>query len=106
MFLPEIAPLKDDLDAVVADRPAVLIAKDMHTFWLNSLALEAAGITSDTQTPSGGVIVRDPDSGEPTGALRDFALDLDDIAIAAIPEPSSLLLIGLAGCVALRRRRK
>jgi predicted amidohydrolase YtcJ len=76
LFFPEVAPRKEALDAVVSDRPAVLIAKDMHTFWLNSRALEAAGVTRETETPPGGVILRDPHSGEPTGALRDLALDL------------------------------
>jgi len=75
IFLPEIAPEKAALDRVVPDRPAVLIAKDMHTCWLNSRALEAAGITKETPTPPGGEILRDPRTGEPTGALRDFALE-------------------------------
>jgi predicted amidohydrolase YtcJ len=73
IFLPEIAPQKSDLDRVVPDRPAVLIAKDMHTFWLNSAAFRAVGITKETPTPPGGEILRDPGTGEPTGALRDLA---------------------------------
>jgi predicted amidohydrolase YtcJ len=84
LFFPEIAPRKEALDAVVSDRPAVLIAKDMHTFWLNSMALEAVGVTRETETPPGGVIVRDPRSGEPTGALRDLALDL---VLDVMPRP-------------------
>jgi predicted amidohydrolase YtcJ len=73
IFLPDIAPQKTALDRAVPDRPAVLIAKDMHTFWLNSRALEAVGITKETATPPGGEILRDPETGEPTGALRDLA---------------------------------
>ena len=87
LFFPEIAPRKEALDAVVSDRPAVLIAKDMHTFWLNSRALEAAGVTRDTETPPGGVILRDPHSGEPTGALRDLGLDL---VLDVMPRPKLL----------------
>ncbi|MBW2448193.1 MAG: amidohydrolase [Deltaproteobacteria bacterium] len=86
LFLPEIDPRKEALDAVVSDRPVVLIAKDMHTFWLNSRALEAVGVTRGTETPRGGVILRDPRSGEPTGALRDLALDL---VIDVMPRPNA-----------------
>lgn len=87
IFLPEIAPHKADLDDVVPDRPAVLIAKDMHTFWLNSRALKAVGITRETPTPAGGEILRDGDTGEPTGALRDFAVYL---VAEAIPRPGPI----------------
>jgi hypothetical protein len=87
LFFPEIAPRRESLDAVVSDRPVVLIAKDMHTFWLNSRALEAVGVTRETETPPGGVILRDPDSGEPTGALRDLALDL---VLDVMPRPNVL----------------
>jgi predicted amidohydrolase YtcJ len=86
LFFPEIAPRKETLDAVVRNRPAVLIAKDMHTFWLNSRALEAVGVTRETPTPPGGVILRDPRSGEPTGALRDLALDL---VLDVMPRPTA-----------------
>jgi hypothetical protein len=84
IFLPEISPCRTTLDRVVPDRPAVLIAKDMHTFWLNSRALQAVGITKETPTPPGGEILRDPGTGEPTGALRDFAVEP---VVNAIPRP-------------------
>ena len=87
IFLPLIAPDKHDLDRIVPNRPVALIAKDMHTFWLNSAALEAVGITRDTPTPEGGEIVRDPTSGEPSGALRDMATSA---VVAAIPKPGPL----------------
>jgi predicted amidohydrolase YtcJ len=92
IFLPEIAPHRTALDRVVPDRPAVLIAKDMHTFWLNSRALEAVGITKETPTPPGGEIVRDPSTGEPTGALRDLAAGP---LASAIPRPG--LIASLRG---------
>jgi hypothetical protein len=87
IFLPEIAPQRADLDVIESDRPVVLIAKDMHTFWLNSRALAEVGITRDTPTPAGGEIVRDPDTGEPSGALRDFAVEP---VVAAIPRPGPI----------------
>ncbi len=87
IFLPEIAPHKAHLDRIVPDRPAVLIAKDMHTFWLNSQALDAVGITTETPTPAGGEILRDRETGEPSGALRDFAVDS---VVKTIPRPGPI----------------
>jgi len=84
IYLPGIDPHKADLDRIVPDRPAVLIAKDMHTFWLNSRALERVGITRETSSPAGGEIVRDRATGEPTGALRDLAVAP---VLAVMPRP-------------------
>ena len=66
-------PRKDDLDAVTGDRPAFLFNRDVHGAWVNSAALRAAGITSDTPDPSDGRIERDPQTGEPTGTLHEGA---------------------------------
>ena len=64
------------LDEVVSDRPVVLHAVDHHTIWVNSKALEIAGITSMTQDPDGGTIAR-RDDGSPKGTLREpAAMDL------------------------------
>ncbi|MFL6618611.1 MAG: amidohydrolase [Povalibacter sp.] len=68
-------PTAKDLDAVVADRPALLSRVDGHAVWVNSLAIKAAGITRATQDPPGGQIVRNA-SGEPTGVLVDAATAL------------------------------
>jgi len=68
-------PTRADLDAVVADRPVVLERSDGHAVVLNSAALTLAGITRDTQDPSGGRIERDA-AGEPTGMLIDTAQGL------------------------------
>ena len=62
-------PAKEHLDAVVADRPALMIAKDYHSFWLNSAALALAGGDLEVE---GGVVERD-ERGEPTGILREEA---------------------------------
>jgi predicted amidohydrolase YtcJ len=69
-------PTRQLLDALVPDRPAYLIAYDGHTGWANSAALRAAGITRRTKSPAGGLIVKDPRSGEPTGALKETAMAL------------------------------
>ena len=69
-------PTRQLLDALVPDRPAYLIAYDGHTGWANTKALKAAGITRHTANPDSGVIVKDPRSGEPTGALKESAMAL------------------------------
>ena len=58
------------IDGVVSDRPVVLHAVDHHTVWVNSKALEIAGITDLTPDPDGGTIARNPD-GTPRGTLRE-----------------------------------
>jgi predicted amidohydrolase YtcJ len=63
------SPTRADLDAVTGDRPALMIAKDYHSLWLNSAALAFAGGDLDVD---GGVVERDA-GGEPTGILREEA---------------------------------
>lgn len=68
-------PTAEDLDSVVADRPAFLPNRDGHGAWVNSRALELAGIHRDTPDPSDGRIERDAD-GNPTGTLHEGAMSL------------------------------
>jgi len=75
-IFPNGNPHKSLLDAIVADRPAFLSAADGHSAWVNSRALEIAGITKDTPDTPSGRIERDPQTGEPTGTLREDAADL------------------------------
>ena len=61
-------PYRKDLDAVVADRPVMLIALDAHSAWLNSKALAVAGIDANTPDPLPGVHYYQRDAnGQPTG---------------------------------------
>ncbi len=69
---PESGPRKEDLDAVTGGRPAFLFNRDVHGAWVNSAALELAGIDAGTPDPSDGYFVRDPD-GTPTGMLHEGA---------------------------------
>jgi predicted amidohydrolase YtcJ len=69
-------PTRQMLDAAVADRPALIRAYDGHTSWANSKALEMAGVGKDTKYEGFGAIVRDPRTGEPTGALKEGAARL------------------------------
>jgi len=68
---PGSQPTREQLDAAVSDRPAVMRCYDGHSIWVNSKALAAAGITRSTPDPPNGTIVRDPKSGEPTGLLKE-----------------------------------
>ncbi len=68
-------PHRDDLDAITAERPVVLVHFSEHAAWVNSAALAAVGIDRHTPDPAGGHIVRDAD-GEPTGMLHESAIQL------------------------------
>ncbi|HYU74945.1 MAG TPA: amidohydrolase [Ktedonobacteraceae bacterium] len=63
-------PDKASLDAVAPGHPVALWSKDGHLLWVNSLALQRAGITAETPEPANGAILRDG-SGEPTGILQE-----------------------------------
>ena len=70
-------PTREQLDAVVPDRPAYFECFDGHSGWANSRALDAAGISSETPDPPDGRIVRDA-AGRATGALKERAIELVD----------------------------
>jgi hypothetical protein len=72
---PHGTPRREDLDAVVPDRPAFFPNRDGHSTWVNSRALELAGIDASTPDPADGRIERDPD-GSPTGTLHEGASDI------------------------------
>jgi predicted amidohydrolase YtcJ len=84
-FSPPELPRKDWIDAVTPDNPVCVNRLDGHMILANSLALKLAGVTKDTPVPPGGEIVKDPATGEPTGILKDAAMDL---VYAKVPEPS------------------
>ncbi|MFD0887660.1 amidohydrolase, partial [Streptosporangium algeriense] len=69
---PSRRPHHSDLDAVSPDHPVALTDFSAHMLWVNSKALEIAGITRETVSPPGGVIEVDAD-GEPTGILKEAA---------------------------------
>jgi len=68
-------PTRQDMDAVTAGHPAYFIRVDGHIAIANSAALKAAGITAQTQPPSGGGIDHDA-QGQPTGIIRESAQEL------------------------------
>ncbi|MBB2944224.1 hypothetical protein FB565_003953 [Actinoplanes lutulentus] len=68
-------PGRELLDSVVPDRPVFLSNRDHHGAWVNSRALELAGITADTPDPADGRIDRAPD-GSPSGGLQEGAMQM------------------------------
>jgi predicted amidohydrolase YtcJ len=83
-------PTAAELDQAVSDRPVYLARVDGHAAWVNTEALRLAGITRDTEDPSGGAIIRD-ENGEPTGILIDRAMGLVRSLIPA-PDVNELTL--------------
>lgn len=98
---PGALPVKAQLEAVVADRPAFLRAYDGHTGWANSKALALAGITAQTPDPAGGTIMRDA-QGEPTGVLKEAAQALMDPALPKLTREDKLAAIRSAVAAAHR----
>jgi predicted amidohydrolase YtcJ len=77
-------PRREDIDAVVPDRPVYLEDTSGHSVWVNSRALAVTGISRETVNPEGGIIERDR-TGAPTGLLRESATLL---VHQHIPRPS------------------
>ncbi len=68
-------PGREELDALVPDRPAFISNRDNHGAWVNSRALELAGVTAATPDPHDGRIERD-ERGVPSGTMHEGAMDL------------------------------
>jgi len=85
MFGPEALPNKKYLDELFPNRPVSLEGYDGHTYWANSKALAMAGVTRDTPDPPNGAIVRDPRTGDATGALKEAA---EELVAKIIPKPT------------------
>ena len=79
-------PTKEMIDSFSKETPVFVKRYDGHMGLANSVALKLAGITKNTKNPEGGFIVKDKVTGEPTGILKDNAMDLIS---KIIPEPSN-----------------
>jgi len=67
-------PRKEWIDAATPNTPVFVSRFDGHMALANSLVLKLAGITRETPDPPGGEIVHNPQTGEPTGILKDEAM--------------------------------
>ena len=85
-------PTAADLDPVTGGRPAFLPNRDHHSAWVNTAALERAGVDARTPDPPDGRIERDA-AGRATGALHDGAMRL--VAELVPPAGAAELQAGL-----------
>jgi predicted amidohydrolase YtcJ len=76
-------PRVEDVDDLVPDRPVFLVNQDGHGAWVNTRALELAGIDEATPDPPDGRIEREPVTGRPSGTLHEGAMDLVEALIPA-----------------------
>ena len=83
---PDGWPRRTVLDRAAPDNPVVLRRVDGHTSWVNAEALRLAGIDRNTPSPAGGEIVKNPETGDPTGILKENAADAMD---ARVPPPDA-----------------
>jgi len=79
-------PVRQMIDPASGDRPVFIRRLDGHMALANTIALQRAGIDRQTPDPPGGEIVRDPNTREPTGLLKDAAMELVN---RILPAPSS-----------------
>jgi predicted amidohydrolase YtcJ len=93
-------PRKDWIDDTTGDTPVFIHRLDGHMALANSAALKLAGVDAATETPDGGEIVRDA-NGEPTGILKDNAMDLVFSVVPAISDDEKLAAFELAQSHAL-----
>jgi hypothetical protein len=73
---------RDALDAASPNNPVMLRDDSQHSRWVNSRALEIMGVDKSTPNPNNGEIIRDPESGEATGLLLEWASSLVETALA------------------------
>ena len=83
--------MRGPLDAAAPRNPVALQAKSGHALWVNSIAMEKAGIRLDTPDPAGGKIAHGRD-GLPSGILLENAMGLVQ---AALPLPTPAELAGM-----------
>ncbi|QTX06147.1 amidohydrolase [Agromyces archimandritae] len=67
------ASVRRRLDEAAGGRPVMLAEDSRHNRWANTRALELAGITAETVPGDGGVVMLDPETGEPSGVLLESA---------------------------------
>jgi predicted amidohydrolase YtcJ len=85
-------PTAKSLDKHFPNTPVWLSRVDGHAGWANTKAMELAGITSATKSPTGGDIIRD-ESGKPTGIFIDNAMDLMTKSIAPLTRQEQKLVL-------------
>lgn len=90
-LFPTTGPIKADLDKLFPDRPVLLIAIDVHSAWINSKAMELAGVNAKTPDPVPGFsyFQRDLKTGEPTGWVVETPAEQAVLAKLTPPTPEA-----------------
>lgn len=104
-------PRKERLDQICPDKPIVLVDYGGHVVWLNSKALADFNITKDTPEVPGGIIEKDPRTGELWGVLKEEAkclypqqqFSIDEKMNAVKWMQDMLHSYGITGLLALRQ---
>src|SRR5438270_5339951 len=91
-WTPAQLPSKELIDALTPDTPVFVNRYDGHMALANSLALRMAGVSAKTPDPPGGTIVRDA-QGNPTGALKDAAMEYVNKVIPPLTHEQRLLAV-------------
>ena len=83
------------LDEAVSDRPVIVLDDLGHGAWLNTLAMQAVGYDTMTSDPAGGILVRDPDTGDLTGLVLENAQQV--ARTASLPPTTANLELAYQG---------
>lgn len=83
-------PTVEDMDRISTEVPIVMMHYSGHIGACNSKVLEICGITKDTPNPQGGIIHKNPRTGEPTGVVEELALTRD--VLEKMPLPTAELI--------------
>ncbi|MGE3465289.1 MAG: amidohydrolase [Pyrinomonadaceae bacterium] len=99
---PQAFPTRQDLDRIAPDNPVFLTRADGHAGIANTAALKIAGIDKATANPFGGEILRDKQTGEPSGMLIDTAMGLVRRHIPPTDaKPEEALMLGIERTLSL-----
>lgn len=92
-LFPTTGPTKEALDKLFPDKPALLVGIDCHSAWVNSKALQMAGIDARTPDPAPGVsyFQRDPKTNEPTGWVVETPAEQQVLAKLNPPTPEVVM---------------
>lgn len=90
-LFPTTGPTKAGLDKLFPNRPVLLVAIDVHSAWVNSKALELAGVNAKTPDPVPGFsyFQKDPKTGEPTGWVVETPAEQAVLAKLTPPTPEA-----------------
>ena len=90
-LFPTTGPTKADLDKLFPNRPVLLVAIDVHSAWINSKAMELAGVNAKTPDPVPGFsyFQKDPKTGEPTGWVVETPAEQAVLAKLTPPTPEA-----------------